>query len=153
VAVLLPDATMPRRCVKCNEAAHDPTKTRKVYWHSPWLYLLLLFNLIIFAIVAAVVRKKALVAPGLCAEHKKRRRNALLVAWVGGLGGVFGVSIGASSSLGIWGGLMGVVIMIGSIIVGMVYGRIVYAARIDSTHVRLKGCGEPFLESLPDFPG
>jgi hypothetical protein len=153
VAVLLPDATLPRRCVKCNEPAHDPTKTRKVFWHSPWLYLLLLFNFIIFAIVALVVRKKALIAPGLCAEHKKRRRNALIVGWFGSLGGFVALTVGASSALGVWGALMGLFITIGSIIVGMVYGRIVYASKIDGEHVRLKGCGEPFLGSLPDFPG
>ena len=152
VAVLLPDATMPHRCVKCNEPAHDPTKTRKVFWHSPWLYLLL-FNFIIFAIVALVVRKKALIAPALCADHKKRRRNALIVGWVGSLGGFVAIFVGGASSLAAWGALLGLVVMIGSIIVGMVYGRIVYASKIDGTHVRLKGCGRPFLGSLPDFPG
>jgi len=115
--------------------------------------LLLLFNLIIFAIVAAVVRKKALVAPGLCAEHKKRRRNAITVGWVGALGGLVAIFVGAASPLGGFGALIGLVIVIGSIIVGMMYGRIVYAARIDADHVRLKGCGEPFLQSLPNFPG
>jgi hypothetical protein len=153
VAVLLPDAPLPRRCVKCNEPAHDPTRTRKVFWHSQWLYLLLLFNLVVFAIVAVVVRKKALIAPGLCGEHKKRRRNALVVGWVGSLSGFVTLVVSAGGSLGFWGVLLGLFVTIGSIIVGMVYGRIVYASKIDAGHVRLKGCGEPFLGSLPDFPG
>src|SRR5262245_18463351 len=75
--VMVPDAPIPHRCVKCNDPVEEPTKTRKVYWHSPWLYLLLLFNVLIFAIVAAVVRKKATVAAGLCTLHKKRRRAVL----------------------------------------------------------------------------
>src|SRR5579872_5285818 len=79
VLVLSREASLPPRCVRCNEPADEPTKSRKVYWHSPWLYLLILFNLIIYAIVAAIVRKKAVVAPGLCSAHKKRRRIGITI--------------------------------------------------------------------------
>lgn len=153
VIVLSPDAALPRRCVKCNQPAHEPTQTRKVYWHSPWLYLLILFNLIIYAIVALAARKKALVAPGLCVDHKKRRRNALAVGWLGFLFGFVLLFIGLGTDVGPWGPFLGVVVMLASVIVGMIKGRIVYASRIDKTHVRLKGCGQPFLDSLPPFPG
>jgi hypothetical protein len=153
VMVMLPDAPLPRRCIKCNEPAHEPTKARKVYWHSPWLYLLLVFNFLIFAIVAMVVRKKAIVSPGLCANHKKRRRNVIALAWTGFITGVVLIYVGASTAAGIWGTLIGVLVMLGSILFGMIAGRIVVPTRIDKSYVRLKGCGEPYLETLPDFPG
>ena len=153
VMVMLPDSPIPHRCIKCNEPADEPTKARKVYWHSPWLYLLLLFNVLIFAIVAMVVRKKTIISLGLCANHKKRRRNIITLAWAGFLTGVVLVYLGAASSAGVWGVLVGVLVMLGAIVFGMVAGRVVVPTRIDKTYVRLKGCGEPYLETLPPFPG
>ncbi len=86
--VMVPDAALPPRCVKCNGPAEEPTKVRKIYWHHPLLYLLILINLIVYAVVAAIVRKRALVAPGLCAEHKKRRQIGLLIGWGGVVAGM-----------------------------------------------------------------
>jgi hypothetical protein len=51
-----------------------------------------------------------------------------------------------------WTALTGVLVMLGSIIFGMAMGRIVYPVRIDKNYVRLRGCSEPFLETLPEFP-
>jgi hypothetical protein len=151
--VTLPGASLPRRCVKCNEPAHEPTKARKVYWHHPALYLLLLANVIIFAVVASVMRKKAIVVPGLCAEHKKRRRYAVTQGWTGFLSGLVLLYVGAASVLGFWGMMLGVLVMVGSIVWGMIFSRVVYAKRIDKSYVRLKGCGAPFLDPLPPFSG
>jgi hypothetical protein len=153
VMVMLPDAPIPHRCVKCNDAVDEPTKMRKVFWHSPWLYLLLLFNVLIFAIVAAIVRKKATVAAGLCTAHKKRRRTMITIAWVGALAGVVLVYLGAASSAGIWGAFAGVLLSLGSIIFGMITGRVLIPTRIDKDYVRLKGCGDAYLNTLPQFPG
>jgi len=153
VMVMLPDAPIPHRCVKCNDPVEEPTKTRKVYWHSPWLYLLLLINVLIFAIVAMVVRKKATVQAGLCALHKKRRRAVITIAWVGALLGIVLMYIGAASAAGIGAVLFGTLVILGSIIFGMVAGRVVTPTRIDDRYVRLKGCGEAYLDTLPDFPG
>jgi hypothetical protein len=151
--VLLPNTELPARCVKCNQPAHAPTQARKVYWYSPWLFLLLLLNVVIFAIVALIVRKTARVAPGLCADHKRRRRNALAVGWVGFVASVVLITASIGSSLGGWGAVLGFFLLLGTLIYGIVKGRIVYPSKIDSSYVRLKGCGEPFLESLPRFPG
>jgi hypothetical protein len=153
IMVMLPDAPIPHRCVKCNDPVEEPTKTRKVFWHSPWLYLLLLFNVLIFAIVAAVVRKKATVAAGLCSIHKKRRRAVLTIAWIGALLGIVLIFIGADSAAGIGAVLFGILVVLGSIIFGMLTGRIVVPTRIDDRYVRLKGCGEAYLDTLPPFPG
>lgn len=146
-------AEMPRRCVKCNGPADQPTKARKVYWHHPSLYLLVPFNVLIYAIVAAVIRKKVFVSAGLCKEHKKRRRIALTVAWTGALGGIVLVFVGMGSSFGVWGALLGVLLILGSIIGGLIGARIVYAKKIDKNYACLKGCGLAFLDSLPPFSG
>jgi hypothetical protein len=151
VLITLVGAEMPRRCVKCNGPADQPTKARKVYWHHPGLYFLALVNVIIYAIVAAVVRRNAWVSAGLCMEHKKRRRLALISAWTGSLSGIVLIYLGMASSWGVWGSLLGFLLILGSVIGGLIFARIVHAKKIDKTYVRLKGCGTAFLDSLPPF--
>ena len=153
VMVMLPDAPIPHRCVKCNDPVEEPTKTRKIYWHTPWLYLLLLINVLIFAIVAVVVRKKATISAGLCTIHKKRRRTVITIAWSGALLGIVLMYIGAGTAAGVGAVLFGILVILGSIIFGMVAGRVVVPTRIDNHYVRLKGCGEAYLDTLPQFPG
>ncbi len=153
VLVMHPMAPLPHRCVKCNEAADQPTAERKVYWHHPGIYALILLNLIIYAIVAAIVRKRAIVAPGLCVQHKRRRRNALLVGWGGfALGIALFFAAGATESEnGPMLVLAGIVSILAGIVWGIAFARVVYAKRIDELHVRLGGCGAAFLDSLPPF--
>jgi hypothetical protein len=151
--VALSGSSLPRRCVKCNAAADEPTRIRQVYWCHPALYLLLPINLVIFGVLVLMLRRKAIVAPGLCAEHKRRHRRAVRLRWTGLLSGLVLSYVGAASPFGLWAMLLGVLIMLGAIVAGMVFARIVYAKRIDKTYVRLKGCEAPFLNSLPPFPG
>lgn len=152
VLVMSRDASLPPRCIRCNEPAQEPTKNRKVYWHSPWLYLLLILNLLIYAIVAAIVRKKANVAPGLCYAHKKRRRIGIAIAWTLLLGGVALLSLGVAGgeSAGIAGGTLLILV---ALLVSISVTRILRATRIDAQYIRLKGCGPEFLDSIPPFAG
>jgi hypothetical protein len=145
-------SALPRRCVKCNAAAVEPTKARYVYWRHPAIYLLLPFTLI-FVIVVLIVRKKATVAPGLCGDHQKYHRRAQIFRWAGILSGLVLLFAGAASAFGLWGSMFGALILLSSIAVWMRFGRVVYAQKIDSTYARLRGCGRSFLESLPSFPG
>jgi hypothetical protein len=50
-------ATLPPRCVKCNQLGTVQYANRKFYWSTPWLLFLILVNLLVYAIVALVVRK------------------------------------------------------------------------------------------------
>jgi hypothetical protein len=153
VLIMLIGAEMPGRCVKCNGPPDQPTRRRKVYWHHPALYGLLLFNVLIYAIVALVVRKRATVHAGLCIEHKKQRRIALILAWAAAISGIVLVLFGIGGSSGMWGAWVGVLLILGASIAGRIFGRVVYARKIDKTHVYLKGCGTAFLDSLPPFSG
>jgi hypothetical protein len=150
------NAQLPDRCVKCNGSAAEPTKTRKVFWHHPAVYLLVLINVLIYAVVGVMVRKKVLVAAGLCAAHQKRRRVGLMVAWSGFAAGMAGLLVIATEagnrSLDAV-GVIAVVAMLPAILVGMRMARVVYARKIDKEYSWLKGCGPEFLDSLPQFPG
>ena len=153
VLVMQPGAPLPNRCVKCNESAEPPTGERKLYWHHPGIYALIIINMLIYIIVALVVRKSAIVSPGLCLEHQKRRRNAIIVAWLGVLLGfaLFYAAAVTTSDNSAQLSLGGLLLLLAGIIWGIVFGRIVHAKRIDTAYVRLKGCGTQFLESLPPF--
>jgi hypothetical protein len=141
---------LPPRCVKCNGPAVLPVKQRTIYWHHPALYLLILAGVLIYAIVALVVRKQASVAPGLCARHRQRR-----LAWIGAgwLGPVAGILLMAASGKASAITVLGAVVLVVSPILGVVMSQIVAATRIDDGFVHLKGCGEPFLAGLPAWPG
>lgn len=151
VLVLSPDASLPRRCVKCNEPAQEPTRSRRVYWHSPWIYLLILINLLIYIVVALIVRRKAVIAPGLCATHKTRRRIGIAIAWTLLLAGAALVVVGArDGSAAVAGGMLLILV---AALVSTAVTRILRAKRIDTQYVRLKGCGTAFLDSVPPFAG
>ena len=150
--VMLHGGELPARCIKCNAPADEPTKVRRVYWHPSGWYLLILINLIIYALIAFIVRKRALVAPGLCIEHKKRRRIFIAVAWtvflLGAALGIMGFNGQGSAAAGGFGMLMILV----SAIIAIVGTRTVVASKIDKDYVWLKGCSPEFLDSLPPLP-
>jgi hypothetical protein len=152
ILVMQPGSTLPDRCVKCNEPAEPPTKARKVYWHHPTIFVLLLINIIIYAIVGAIVRKRTIVAPGLCSAHKKRRRLGITLAWFGfGLGVALIFADLNADDRSMWFAL-GILLMLAAALVGIFMGRVVYAHKIEPTQVWLKGCGADFLDSLPPLP-
>jgi len=88
VVVLTPQAALPCRCVKCNEPVDEPTKERKIYWHHPAIYILVLINIFIYAIVALIVRKTATINPGLCKAHRSKRNIAIAGGWAGSIIGI-----------------------------------------------------------------
>lgn len=147
------DGDLPNRCVKCNDAAEEPTRRRTLYWHHPGFYVVLLINIIAYVIVALIARKKAKLSPGLCARHKQKRRLGLWVGWGGFVLGFIAICVAIGSNQpGV--AVLLIVATLGCVIAGIILSRIVYANRIDDRYVRLKGCGEAFLAELPEFrPG
>lgn len=143
---------LPHRCVKCNAPAVTPIKQRKVYWHHPAVYLAFLLNILIYIIVALIVRKSAKVAPGLCPAHQRRRTVGLLIGWIGvplTLVAFIGGAAGDAPLVAV-AGLVG---LLAAIIAALILARIVIPSRIDKEYATLKGCGDAFLDSLPVFPG
>ena len=148
--ILKPGSLLPERCVKCNAPARTPIQPRKMFWHHPALYVLILPGLLIYAIVALLVRKQISINIGLCPTHFKRRLYGILLAWGGSILGfaltIFGMSC---DSCGL--GVLGVVLSLGAIVGGMLLSRTLYPVLIKDDIAHFKGCGEPFLASLPEF--
>lgn len=143
---------LPARCVKCNAATDTPQKRRNLYWHPPLVYLVLLINVIVYVIVAVIVRKRTVAMVSLCPEHRASRRNAILVAWLLIVVG-FGAMIGGIANDANWVTAVGAVVFLGGIIFGFAKGRLIYATKIDKEHVWLGGCGKDFLAEWPEWSG
>jgi len=144
------ESALPHRCIKCNAPAAEGTKVRTVYWHHPGIYLLILLQVFLYALVALIVRKKARVTFSLCAEHRTRYWKGLAVGWIGSFAGI-GVVIYGISGDQVWTMVEGGVLLLVSLVTGITWARLLSPQRIDEEYVRLRGCGKAFLNSLPDY--
>jgi hypothetical protein len=145
--------TLPARCVKCN-APVGTMVTRKYYWHHPGYYFLILAHILIYAVVAMVVRKSGTVRIGLCDDHRVRRRNGLLIAWLCGLGGIMvligGIVACASTNGKPWAIIpivVGFISMVAGLVIGSIQARILKAKKIDDQFLWLSGACLDFLQA------
>jgi len=143
---------LPARCLKCNVPTEDPQKKRNLYWHPPLVYLALLFNVIVYVIIAVIVRKRSTAMVSICREHRVKRRNVILASWLMvlvGLGSIIGGAVNESG----WVMGTGAILFLGGIIYGIAKGRLVYAAKMDKERIWLAGCGKDFLADFPEWTG
>ena len=152
ILIMRQGSTLPPRCVKCNEPAELPIKRRKVYWHEPWIYVLAIFCLLLYALIALFVRKQAMIAPGLCPVHRKRYWFGIALGWGGSTLALFLMFLGGTyDHFALI--VLGMVVFLGMILAGIILTRILQPDRIDKDFVRLKGCCQAFLDTLPQFHG
>ncbi len=146
-AIVVPreNASLPPRCVRCNAPA-SKFLLRRLYWHPPALYLLIIIGLCVYVIPALIVRKKATVQDGLCDRHSRRRWVGILIGWFGFVGGLtlFFALIDSYPTLG----LLALLAVIATPVVGVVMAQVIAPRRMDERSVWLK-VGRPFLESVP----
>lgn len=150
--VMSRDAQLPDRCVKCNSAEGVTRLQRNLYWHHPAIYLCLLLNILIYAIVAMCVRKRATISVGLCSVHRKRRRIGIAVGWLSLLFcilTVMALGFGVSG----WFAIFGVFVLLAGVITGAVMSTPVTPAKIDAEFIWLKGVDAKFLADLPLWRG
>ena len=137
-------ASFPARCVTCNAAAHKRLK-RKLFWHAQGYYALICVGALIYVIVAMIVRKSAQFEIALCELHATRRRNGILLGWIG-----VPLLFVAAMALLDRAPLLGSVLLfaaVGVMITSLLMVRNVTAARIQDGQAWLK-VGAPFLDSI-----
>ncbi|MBL9146491.1 MAG: DUF4339 domain-containing protein [Verrucomicrobiaceae bacterium] len=142
-------ASLPGKCIKCGQPS-TTRQQRTLYWHAPWIYILVLVSLLIYVVLALVLRKKAEVAIPLCEEHRKARSNGLLTTWLL-VFGVIGSIVGGISMEQPWFFLLGLVCFIAAIVVGVRSRLLVPTLIDDNGTAHAKGCCEEFLRSLPTY--
>ncbi len=153
--VMCKDADLPARCVKTNEPT-DRTLRRRLTWHNPLIYILILSPLI-YIIVALIVQKTANIYVGLSPAGFRSRRWGIAIGWLSFLLGTVLFVVGVANSdsnrnsdnhwwiaslVGLFGGLIG-------IIVGVIKSRVVSATKITDSHVWLQGIHADYLATLP----
>ncbi len=138
---------LPPRCIHCNEPAVQPIKKRKLYWHTPWLYVLILVNLILYAIVAMIVRKSVQISPGLCEVHAARRKwrifGTLAIA-VLMVAGAFVALTHERGDIGVTLFLLAFLMLV----IASIVSRVVNPQKITKEYAQIAGCKEPFLASI-----
>ncbi len=148
VLVAVIGAALPCNCVKCDAPVEPSRAIRKdYYWHHPLLILLIFAGVLVYAIVAIVVRKKGTVTFCLCEKHRANRRNAIILGWLlipGGIATLIAGAVNSSAVIAILGGVM----FIGGI-VAAVMAQPLKPKRIDDRHMWFKGVCQPFLAELP----
>ena len=145
-------------CVKCGQPSDGRVWRHKYYWHHPAFALLVLVNILVYAIVAMCVRQKAEVILYLCERHRRRRFWGVTLGWLfalGGLGGLIGGAIFAANArradewIGGMIALGGFVLLIAAIIVGFAIAPVLRPKKMDKEYAWFKGAGADYLAQLP----
>jgi hypothetical protein len=149
--VMTKQAMFPGRCVKCN-AYTDERLKRKLTWHHPALYLLVLVSILVYFIVALVVRKSATVDVGFCPEHLAARKKNLAITWALGLLSL-GSLILAAMLEDMTFVFVSLAFLLATVIVGIITLRVVAPTKIDDHLVWLKGVNPDYLQQFPEWRG
>src|SRR5262249_8624644 len=142
---------LPRLCVRCGAAANGRPVEKMFYWHHPAVYLAIFAGVLIYLIVALVVRKGMKIRVPLCAQHAQRRGVLVTLAWVLPLIGIADVFV--LPRFNVDGGLVAL-ICIGLILAGIVLWAVVSSPIrpkfIDATRGEFTGFCETFLQQFPE---
>jgi hypothetical protein len=144
VVIPVQGAVFPPRCVVCNSPANHRLR-RKLYWHPPGYYALICIGVLIYAVVALIVRKSTEFEVGLCDEHSGRRRTWILLGWLGVPACFVGAILLAQTAPELM--LLGMLVAFGLMIAAIVMVNFVTVRRIDGGQAWIK-VGRRFLDSL-----
>lgn len=144
IVIPVAGAAFPPRCVVCNESAVKRLR-RRAFWHPQGYYALIFVGWLIYLIVATFVRKRADFEVGLCQQHVERRRNGMLIGWLGSIA-CLGAAAGCASQYPVL-AMVFVLGWLGSMIAGVAMVRVVTPKRIDKQYAWLK-FDKRFLDSI-----
>ena len=144
-------AVLPPFCVRCNAPSNGKPLTKTLYWHHPALYLVILAGVIIYAIVALIVRKTMKVQVPLCPHHAQRRGTAVMLSWLMPLIGIadvivlprFGVDMGFAV-------LLMFALVLAGLITWVIVSTPIRPKLIDQYRGIFTGFCEEFLQRFPD---
>ena len=151
ILVVRKGSPFPDRCLRCNAPAEGYRLKRTLSWHPAGWYLLVIFNILIYIIVAMCVRWTAKVALPFCPKHRSQRRRAIIAGWIGGLVGIAGAIywVGHPEYPGLLSG--GILLAVVSILYGAIRSQLVVPQAIDKHFARLQKVGPEFLATVPPW--
>jgi len=154
------DGGLPMVCMRCGEPA-TVVKTKKMSWYPRWVIVLILVNVIIFAIVALVLTKRAVLQAPLCDQHKGHWTYRMLIILasllaigilvIGAILVVSNLPRQAQDSTGpficIGGGIVGLAWLIGLVIV---QNTAIRPSEITDTEILLENVSEAFIDAVAE---
>lgn len=150
------DAVLPDRCIKCNEPSTSRL-TRTYYWHHPAVYAGILVNVLVYIILAMILRKSVKVDMGFCDECRAKRSQDILIRVIALLIGIALLIIGIVSvqqhELFLVALLLGLVVILVAAVMISTSVTVLTAKTIDDRIGQLEKAGPVFLASLPAWPG
>lgn len=154
-------AVLPPRCIKTGEPA-ETAVTKKLYWHPPAFFLLIILHILIYAIVAFIVRKSMTFAFPLTNRMRSKLRTRIaigVVCLLSAFGAMFGgIAIASNQGQGGGGevfGFAGVILFFVLLITSIVFfylARLVTPTKITDQFTVVKGVSPEYLAILPDWP-
>jgi hypothetical protein len=143
---------LPPVCVKCGQPAPGEPVVKTFSWHHPALYLLILIAVLIYVIVALVVRKTIRVGVPLCSRHAQRRKVWVTLSCSLPLIGIADAFVLPRFDMDPgW----VVLIVVGFLLVGLVCWIIasnpIRPCSIDSFRAEFSGFCDAFLDHIPIY--
>ncbi|ATC62644.1 hypothetical protein CMV30_00920 [Nibricoccus aquaticus] len=148
---------LPLRCIKTNQPVPENLAKRKtLYWCTPWVFLAILANILILAVLYFILRKKVVVDIPLSADGQREVTFKKTIAWLTFFAGIATIIWGGatinSTSHGPIVFIAGFIILLASLVYG---GRAAHALRVakwKGGDAWLTGACPAFLASLPKYP-
>ena len=78
----------PENCVLCGENCSGHMKKKKLYYAPVWMWIFILLNLLVLAIVYFIVRKPLDITFGYCEQHRSKKRIYGIISHVSFIVGV-----------------------------------------------------------------
>ena len=155
-------STLPPICVKTNEPAEKEIP-RTFYWHSRFIYLLILIHIFVYIIAALLSRKSHKLRVPLSSEAAAKRNSRILLGWVIALLGIAAVVFGFYMSLtsnnndtfviiGVASIVAGFLALIVGGIVGSKAANILAAKKITDHATWFKGADPAYVRRFPTVP-
>lgn len=146
-------ATLPDRCVKCNDSIGDYASgnriRQKFRWHNPLVYIALVSPLV-YVILSLVLSQHVQFDVSLCRRHLDERQSAGKTLLAGGAAAALAIFFFASF------GYVGFsfLLFLGALI-GIIYGyeysyKPLRIAKIENDYVYLKNADDEFLSNFPN---
>jgi hypothetical protein len=138
-------------CVKCGGQNNVTQIKRNFGWHPPWLYLLIIPGVLIYAIVASILMKRAMLQVPLCEEHRAARRRKLVIGTILLVGFLpFGIAVTATApDYAGWAWLIAIAMFFAGLFITALAFAILKPSFIDDNVSVYKGACDTYLGQLP----
>ena len=152
--IVSPQAVLPPFCIKCGRPAELETLRKTFSWHPRWVYILILTGLLIYIIVALVLRKSITLQIPLCSTHRERYRALRIAGAVLMLGSILEMIVGFSALPDSYAGLI-LICGFSALISGLVClvsSAVLRLNLIDQYYGYFSRAHHTFLNQLPPPP-